>query len=89
MNTGLKRVVVTGMAGITGLGEDWEAIEANLRAGRNAVRRIPEWAQIEGLLRSTRLFPSEAFGDEPTRRSTSLISQRSYGRQHFPVLTIR
>lgn len=47
------------------------------------------WAQIEGLLRSTRLFPSEAFGDEPTRRSTSLISQRSYGRQHFPVLTIR
>lgn len=44
-----KRVVVTGMAGITGLGDNWETIEANLRAGRNAVRRIPEWAEIEGL----------------------------------------
>lgn len=44
-----KRVVVTGMAGITGLGNRWQEIEANLRAGRNAVRRIPEWARIEGL----------------------------------------
>ncbi|MBK9446117.1 MAG: beta-ketoacyl-ACP synthase [Betaproteobacteria bacterium] len=49
MSFATKRVAVTGMAGITGLGDYWEAIEANLRAGRNAVRRIPEWAAIEGL----------------------------------------
>jgi 3-oxoacyl-[acyl-carrier-protein] synthase II len=49
MSFATKRVAVTGMAGITGLGDHWEAIEANLRAGRNAVRRIPEWAAIEGL----------------------------------------
>ncbi|MDQ5878140.1 MAG: 3-oxoacyl-[acyl-carrier-protein] synthase [Pseudomonadota bacterium] len=49
MTTDTQRVVVTGMAGITGLGDHWGAIDANLRAGRNAVRRIPEWAAIEGL----------------------------------------
>lgn len=49
MTDGLKRVVVTGMAGITGLGDHWEQIEGLLRSRRNAVRRIPEWAAIEGL----------------------------------------
>lgn len=49
MKGGLKRVVVTGMAGITGLGDNWETIAANLHAGRNAVRRIAEWAAIDGL----------------------------------------
>jgi len=46
----MKRVVVTGMGGITALGQDWSAIEANLRAGRNAVRRMAEWDDYEGLL---------------------------------------
>lgn len=49
MSGGAKRVVVTGMAGITGLGDCWEAIDAGLRAGRNAVRRIPAWAAFTGL----------------------------------------
>lgn len=49
----MKRVVVTGMAGISALGERWEDIEANLRAGRNGVRRMPEWDYIEAL--NTRL----------------------------------
>lgn len=49
----MKRVVVTGMAGITALGERWDDIEANLRAGRNGVRRMPEWDYIEAL--NTRL----------------------------------
>ncbi len=46
----MKRVVVTGMAGITSLGHDWPSIEARLRAHRNAIRRMPEWDAIEGLL---------------------------------------
>ncbi|MBP9713919.1 MAG: beta-ketoacyl-ACP synthase [Sterolibacterium sp.] len=45
----MKRVVVTGMAGITGLGDDWASIEAALRAGHNAVRRVDDWQRIEGL----------------------------------------
>jgi 3-oxoacyl-[acyl-carrier-protein] synthase II len=49
----MKRVVVTGMAGITALGEQWGDIEGHLRAGHNAVRRMPEWDYIEAL--NTRL----------------------------------
>lgn len=46
----MKRVVVTGVGGITALGQDWAAIRANLQAGRSGVRRMPEWDQYEGLL---------------------------------------
>lgn len=49
----MKRVVVTGMGGITALGETWETIEANLRAGKNGVRYMAEWDRFEGL--NTRL----------------------------------
>ena len=45
----MKRVVVTGMGGVTALGEQWDAIEAALRAGRNAVRRMPEWDFYDAL----------------------------------------
>ncbi|WP_263768838.1 beta-ketoacyl-ACP synthase [Propionivibrio soli] len=49
----MKRVVVTGMAGITALGDNWEAIEGNLQARRSGVRRMPEWDYFEML--NTRL----------------------------------
>jgi len=45
----MKRVVITGMGGITPLGHDWSQIEARLREGRNAVRRMPEWDFFESL----------------------------------------
>ncbi len=45
----MKRVVVTGMAGISALGERWEEIEARMRGGRNGVRRMPEWDCFEQL----------------------------------------
>jgi 3-oxoacyl-[acyl-carrier-protein] synthase II len=48
-----RRVVVTGMGGVTALGSDWPTIEANLRAGRNAVVRIPGWDMFENM--NTRL----------------------------------
>ncbi len=37
------------MGGVTALGDSWEAIEANLRAGRNAVRYMPEWEKFGDL----------------------------------------
>ena len=49
----MRRVVVTGMAGITALGNSWECVEERLREGRNAVRRMPEWDAFGGL--NTRL----------------------------------
>jgi len=45
----MKRVVITGMGGITPLGHDWSQIDARLREGRNAVRRMPEWDFFDSL----------------------------------------
>lgn len=45
-----RRVVITGMGCITSLGSDWDSIAANMRAGRNGVRHMEEWAAVDGLL---------------------------------------
>jgi 3-oxoacyl-[acyl-carrier-protein] synthase II len=45
----MKRVVVTGMAGITSLGERWDAIETALRSRRTGIRRMPEWDRYTSL----------------------------------------
>ena len=45
----MKRVVITGMGGITPLGHDWSQIEPRLRERRNAVRRMPEWDFFDSL----------------------------------------
>jgi 3-oxoacyl-[acyl-carrier-protein] synthase II len=49
----MRRVVVTGFGGITGLGDDWAAIRARLQAGETAIRYMPEWERYDGL--NTRL----------------------------------
>ncbi|WP_084333573.1 beta-ketoacyl-ACP synthase [Pseudomonas indica] len=49
----MKRVVVTGMAGITALGNDWTTIEANFAANRSGIRRMDEWDRYTEL--NTRL----------------------------------
>ncbi|MCF8467124.1 MAG: beta-ketoacyl-ACP synthase [Sneathiella sp.] len=55
-----RRVVVTGMGGVTSLGEDWSAIEANMRAGKTGIRRMESWDFYDGL--NTRLAgPVEGF----------------------------
>ena len=49
----MKRVVVTGMAGVTAFGNDWQSVGPRLRQEHNAVRQMPEWDVYEGL--NTRL----------------------------------
>ena len=44
-----RRVVVTGMAGISPIGNDWPAIRQRLGEYRNAIVRMNEWADYEGL----------------------------------------
>jgi len=44
-----RRVVVTGMAGLSPLGSDWPGVRAGLLAGRSGVRVMPEWDAYEGL----------------------------------------
>ena len=43
-----RRVVVTGMAGLSPLGGDWPTIRAGLLAKRSGVRVMPEWDGYEG-----------------------------------------
>lgn len=43
------RVVVTGMAGISPLGNDWPAVHRRLVAGRNVITRIDAWTGYKGL----------------------------------------
>ncbi|QGZ64608.1 beta-ketoacyl-ACP synthase [Paraburkholderia acidisoli] len=45
----MKRVVVTGMGGVTALGDRWEQVGAALAGGVNAVRRVHEWDYFESL----------------------------------------
>ncbi len=44
-----KRVVITGMAGITALGNDWHTIKLALLQGKTATKRINAWQEIKGL----------------------------------------
>lgn len=73
----MKRVVVTGMGGITALGQDWNDIEGLLRKGRNAVRHMPDWQCFDGL--NTRLaapvdFVPPAHYPRKTIRSMGRVS---------------
>ncbi len=49
----MKRVVVTGMAGISAIGSDWETIEHSLRNNVSGIKTMPEWDVFEEL--NTRL----------------------------------
>ena len=48
-----RRVVVTGMAGVTAFGQQWPEIRAHMQQRRNAVRQMAEWDVYQGL--NTRL----------------------------------
>ncbi|EKM5063510.1 beta-ketoacyl-ACP synthase [Cronobacter turicensis] len=45
----MRRVVITGMAGVTAFGETWRSVAQRLKAGENAVRKMPEWRVYDGL----------------------------------------
>ena len=96
----MRRVVVTGMAGITALGDRWNDIEFRLREGRNGVRCMAEWENLGGL--NTRLaapvdFTTPAHYPRKTVRAmgrVSLLSVRasemaldSAGLLDHPALT--
>lgn len=71
----MKRVVVTGMAVVTALGDNWPQFKQALQQGRNAVTPMPEWDLFENM--STRLAAPVAF-ERPAHYPRKLI--RSMGR---------
>lgn len=72
----MKRVVVTGMSGLSAIGQDWETVCGNLAAGRTGIRSMPDWSRFDGLL--TRLAAPVSDFEHPVhypRKAT-----RSMGR---------
>jgi len=49
----MRRVVVTGVGGVTALGDDWPGIRACMLRGQTAIRFMEEWQRFSGL--NTRL----------------------------------
>lgn len=45
----IRRVVVTGMGGVSAFGENWQDVATGLKSGHNAVRHMPEWQIYDGL----------------------------------------
>ena len=71
-----RRVVVTGMAGFSPIGNDWDEMRASLLAQHSGIRYLADWEKYNGLL--TRLGgPVDNFSLPPhyTRKNT-----RSMGR---------
>ena len=44
-----RRVAVTGMGGLTALGEDWPTIRERFMRGETGIKRMPEWDRFHGL----------------------------------------
>lgn len=71
----LKRVVVTGMAGLSPIGNSWPEIAANLKAKTTGIRYMTEWDKYSGL--NTRLGAPVEF-EKPEQYSRKQC--RSMGR---------
>lgn len=71
-----RRVAVVGMAGISPIGNDWPTIRERLGSCRNAVVRMPEWEDYDGL--NTKLAAPAADFTLSERYTTK--ATRSMGR---------
>lgn len=71
----MKRVVVTGMAGLSPIGNDWPTIAQHLQSGHTGIRALDEWDQYRGL--NTRLAAPVTF-ERPAHYSRK--QTRSMGR---------
>lgn len=72
----MKRVVVTGVGGISPLGRNWPTIQARLASYRNAVRHMPEWDRYPDL--NTRLAAPVTDFETPAHWTRKQL--RSLGR---------
>ena len=74
----MRRVVVTGMGGLCGLGTSWPEIFAGLRARQNAIRTMHEWDRHKDM--NTRLagpieFTAPSHWTRKQLRSMGRVSQ--------------
>jgi len=84
----MRRVVVTGMGGLCGLGSSWPEILAGLRACRNAIRHMPDWDRFPDM--STRLagpieFAPPSHWTRKQLRSMGRVSQLAVRAAEFAL----
>ncbi len=72
----MKRVVITGMAGLSPIGLDWASIADNLKTMKTGIQRIDDWDKYSGL--NTRLGGAINNFERPSHYSRK--STRSMGR---------
>ena len=72
----MHRVVVTGMAGFSPIGNDWPSMRAQLQRGENGIRQMPEWDAYPDL--NTRLGGPVLDFAEPAHYPRKAV--RSMGR---------
>jgi 3-oxoacyl-[acyl-carrier-protein] synthase II len=74
----MRRVVVTGMAGLTALGDSWPAIRDGFAAGHTGVRFMEDWNRYSGV--NTRLaapIPGFSVEDRYPRKKTRTMGRVS------------
>ena len=72
----MRRVVITGMAGFSPIGNDWQTISANLKNSKTGIRYMENWEPYKEL--ETRLGAPVTDFEKPEHYSRKLI--RSMGR---------
>jgi 3-oxoacyl-[acyl-carrier-protein] synthase II len=84
----MRRVVVTGMGGLCGLGSSWPEILAGLRARRNAIRYMQDWDRFTDM--NTRLagpieFTPPSHWTRKQLRSMGRVSQLAVRAAEFAL----
>ncbi|MEQ1439712.1 beta-ketoacyl-ACP synthase [Fontimonas sp. SYSU GA230001] len=84
MGAGTKRVVITGMAGITAIGQDWDSVETSLRNNVSGIEKMPEWdrftevgTRLGGPVKDFRLPPHYTRKVTRTMGRVSLLAVRA------------
>ncbi|WP_439136218.1 beta-ketoacyl-ACP synthase, partial [Pseudomaricurvus sp.] len=72
----MKRVVITGMAGLSPIGLDWDSVANNLKNMNTGIRRMDEWDVYDGL--NTRLAAPITDFERPAHYNRKAV--RSMGR---------
>ncbi|WP_374371290.1 beta-ketoacyl-ACP synthase [Dongia sp.] len=72
----MRRVVITGMGGVTALGENWADIRGQMERGETAIRYMKDWERFHGI--NTRLaapIPDFTGADHYPRKKTRTMGQ--------------
>lgn len=73
-----RRVVVTGMSGVSPIGNDWNTVRTSLRNGRSAISTMSEWSACQGLqsyLVAKANFTTPSSWDRKNTRTMGRVSQ--------------